>query len=132
MKFKALRIISFFAISLLAFACSSGGELIDDDNPSTDTGGSSNKVENITVSEQSITSPIMGNTQIITVEASCDWTATTTADEWIIISPSEGGAGQTEVEITTLPNSEKEERTAKITFSTGKKSLSLPAYWMVM
>lgn len=122
MKFKALRIISFFAISLLAFACSSDGELIDDDNPSTDTGGSSNKVETITVSEQSITSPIMGNTQIITVEASCDWTATTTADEWIIISPSEGGAGQTEVEITTLPNSEKEERTAKITFSTGKKS----------
>ena len=123
MILRTLRFISFFVFSLCAFACSGGGEVIDDgsddakDEPEVET--------TITLSEQTIKATVMGETRVITVESSGSWKATSSDKSWITIFPSSGSAGETEVEVMIKPNDHNRDRSASITFTTGKKQASI-------
>ena len=53
------------------------------------------------------------------------WTVSSSAD-WLDVAPSSGNAGLSELVLTTLPNTSGEDRTARITFSSGGESYTLP------
>lgn len=104
---------------LLAYACSGGGEEIVNDDGS---GSNNNTNVTLTVSEKAIKTTVVGDIKIVTVESSADWSAKTTAEDWITLFPSSGKAGTTEVEISVLPNKGNRPRSADVTFTAGKKS----------
>ncbi len=125
MTLKALRAISFFAISLFAYACSGGGDVIDDDGGSTDTGGSTTTPASLTISAKTIKTSVVGDIKTIQLESSTNWSSKTTAEDWITVFPSSGKAGKTEVEIMIKPNNANRARSASVTFTAGKKSATL-------
>lgn len=119
MRLKSLKFLLLSLISLLAFACNSGGELKTDDNGTTEEPNTPTTAT-IEVSESVLKTPVSGDTHIITVESSGNWKAETTGKDWITIFPSSGYAGETEVEIMVMNNESNRDRSADITFTTGK------------
>ncbi|MBO7194949.1 MAG: CotH kinase family protein [Alistipes sp.] len=110
MKLKTLKLFYIFAISLLAVACSGGGDLMDKEP------GSSENPKGLTLSETSIEASVIGDTRTITLTASSAWSATTNAT-WVTCKPSKGEAGTHQVEITIKLNKTQASRTANVTFT---------------
>ena len=120
MKLKTLRRFSFFVLSLFAFACSGGGDLIDDggsDSSGATTGG-------LTLSETSIETTVVGETKNIIVEATSAWKATTNAT-WVTCNPAQGEAGTHLVKVTIKLNKTQASRTAKITFASDNEKVKI-------
>ena len=67
----------------------------------------------ISLSLNRIDAPSAGRQQTLAVQSKCDWTAECSAD-WVVIQPTSGQAGKSEMEITVLPNERTEKRTAQI------------------
>lgn len=120
MKLKILKSLAYLAMLLFAFACSSGGDLIDDGGePETPT----NVPSKITVSESAVKTTVLGEIKVLTVESTGNWkVAANTGEEWITIFPKTGSAGKTEVELMIKANDANRARFADITFATGTKS----------
>ena len=79
----------------------------------------------LSVSTQSISTGVIGETKTITLDAPDSWYAATTGDKWIKITPSSGAAGKTEVQVTIKPNNGRTSRSAQITFKAGQESVSV-------
>ncbi len=120
MKLKILKSLAYLTMLLFAFACSSGGDLIDDGGePETPT----NVPSKITVSESAVKTTVLGEIKVLTVESTGDWkVAANTGEEWITVFPKTGSAGKTEVELMIKANNVNRARFADITFATGTKS----------
>ena len=119
MKLGTLKRLLLLAIPLLSYACSGGGEIIDD-------GGSTEQppveVETtLTLSKQSIKTSVAGGVHYIDLESSTKWSAVSSDEQWLNIFPSEGSAGETEIEIYAQANQTTRDRSATITFTAGKK-----------
>lgn len=120
MKLKILKSLAYLAMLMFTFACSSGGDLIDDGGePETPT----NVPSKITVSESAVKTTVLGEIKVLTVESTGNWkVAANTGEEWITIFPKTGTAGKTEVELMIKANDANRARFADITFATGTKS----------
>lgn len=72
----------------------------------------------ITLSDSELNYAMTASSKSVTVNASAEWTATTSAD-WCTVSPSKGGAGETVLTVSVSNNTVTSERTAVVTVTMG-------------
>ena len=119
MKLGTLKRLLLLAIPMLSFACSGGGEIIDDNGGGTEP--PTEVVANLSVSKDAIRTTVLGGVHYIEVESTTKWKATSSDESWLNIFPSEGQAGVTEIEVYTQANKTNRDRNAKLTFTAGSK-----------
>ena len=119
MKPGTLKRLLLLAIPMLSFACSGGGEIIDDNGGGTEP--PTEVVANLSVSKDAIRTTVLGGVHYIEVESTTKWKATSSDESWLNIFPSEGQAGVTEIEVYTQANKTNRDRNAKLTFTAGSK-----------
>ena len=93
--------MTLLALSLLAFSCSGGGDLISPETP-----------QEITISDSEINSVVIGSTFAITLEAPGSWAASKN-QPWVSVTPNSGQKGTYNVQIKINTNDEGKTRTAK-------------------
>ena len=119
MKLGTLKRLLLLAIPMLSFACSGGGEIIDDNGGGTEP--PTEVVANLSVSKDAIRTTVLGGVHYIEVESTTKWKASSSDESWLNIFPSEGQAGVTEIEVYTQANKTNRDRNAKLTFTAGSK-----------
>ena len=119
MKLGTLKRLLLLAIPMLSFACSGGGEIIDDNGGGTEP---PTEVEaSLSISKDAIRTTVVGGVHYIEVESTTKWKASSSDETWLNLFPSEGQAGVTEVEVYAQANKTNRDRNAKITFTAGNK-----------
>ena len=119
MNFVKTIHMTLLALSLLAFSCSGGGDLISPETP-----------QEITISDSEINSVVIGSTFAITLEAPGSWAASKN-QPWVSVTPNSGQKGTYNVQIKINTNDEGKTRTAKVRFTSAEqsKTLSIKQEW---
>lgn len=98
------------AMPLMSYSCSSS-----DDN--------TQEIE-MTISKESVILTQGSQSSTIAIKSNSSWSVTS-SENWCALTPSSGNAGTTTINISVTENTNTEDRTSKLTFSSGGESKSI-------